>query len=67
MKYTLLCIGTLFYVTTYGQVAIIQDADGFTNVRKLPHRQAKIIHKIYQNEVFWYNDEASKFRSVRMR
>lgn len=35
--------------------AIIQDADGWTNVRKEPHANSEVIHRIYENEVFWYN------------
>ncbi len=40
-----------------GQVAIIQDEDGFTNVRAEPNGQAAVIHRIYDNEVFWYDNE----------
>ena len=40
-----------------GQVAIIKDKDGFTNVRKKPDGQSEIIHKIYENEVFWFDYE----------
>ena len=40
-----------------GQVAIIRDEDGFTNVRSEPDGQSEVIHKIYNNEVFWYDNE----------
>lgn len=37
------------------QVAIIQDKDGYTNVREKPNGQSQVIHKLYSNEVFWYD------------
>jgi len=37
------------------QIAVIQDKDGYTNVREAPNSSAAIIHKIYENEVFWYD------------
>ena len=39
------------------QVAIINDKDGYTNVREQPNTQAEVIHRINSNEVFWYSDE----------
>ncbi|MDN5214726.1 hypothetical protein QQ020_21790 [Fulvivirgaceae bacterium BMA12] len=60
MKITLTIILTvLTFQCSIGQVAIIQDPDGWTNVRKEPNGQSKIIHKIYENEVFWYDDETT--------
>jgi hypothetical protein len=47
----------LFLSTTFGQVAIIQDKDGYTNLRKAPDAKSEIIHKIYENEIFWYDLE----------
>ncbi|WP_143017048.1 hypothetical protein [Catalinimonas alkaloidigena] len=38
-----------------GQVGIIQDDDGYTNVRQMPNGQSKVIHRIYENEVFWFD------------
>ena len=50
----------LFFCSiAHAQVAIIQDKDGYTNVRKAPNGQAKVIHKIYENEVFWYQDDSN--------
>ncbi len=42
---------------SFGQVAIIQDPDGWTNVRELPDGKSDIIKRVYENEVFWYNYE----------
>ncbi|KAA3440545.1 hypothetical protein [Rufibacter hautae] len=44
-------------VLAEAQVAIINDKDGFTNVRKQPNGQAEIIYRISSNEVFWYGTE----------
>ncbi len=41
----------------FGQIAVIQDKDGYTNVRQAPNSSSTIIHTIYENEVFWYNNE----------
>ncbi|WP_461633501.1 hypothetical protein [Labilibaculum euxinus] len=43
----------------FGQVATIKDPDGWTNVRKLPDSKSEIIHKVFQNEVFWYDYEST--------
>lgn len=58
MKLTIsiLLIVATFQIT-FGQVATIKDPDGWTNVRKLPDSKSEIIHKVYQNEVFWYDSE----------
>jgi len=50
----LLILLLLISVLATAQVAIIQDKDGYTHIRKQPNGQAEIIHKIYNNEVFWY-------------
>lgn len=42
---------------SFGQVATIQDPDGWTNVRKAPDGKSEVIHKVYENEVFWYDFE----------
>lgn len=41
----------------WSTVAIIQDPDGWTNVRKSPDIEATVIHKVYENEVFFYYDK----------
>jgi hypothetical protein len=53
----LLVIIQLVSIPVFGQVAIINDSDGFTNVRKQPNTSAAIIYKLQEDEVFWYNDE----------
>lgn len=49
-------ISTIVFVLTFqsffGQVATIQDSDGWTNIHKSPNGKSEIIHKIYENEVF---------------
>lgn len=41
----------------FGQVAIIQDPDGWTNVRKAPDGKSEVILKVYENQVFWFDYE----------
>ncbi|MFD3002976.1 hypothetical protein ACFS7Z_21605 [Pontibacter toksunensis] len=54
---TLLIALFLTTVVSTAQVAIIQDKDGYTNVREKPNGQSPIIHKLYSNEAFWYDYE----------
>lgn len=42
------------------QIAIIEDPDGFTNVREKAEGQSKVIHKILENEVFFYYIEGNE-------
>ncbi|WNJ17136.1 hypothetical protein [Pontibacter sp. G13] len=45
----------LIFHVSFGQVATIQDPDGWTNVRKAPDGKSEVIHKIFEHEVFWYD------------
>ncbi|NJB72035.1 hypothetical protein GGR42_002526 [Saonia flava] len=57
MKYL---IGILFFTTSlnlFGQVAIINDKDGFTNVRLKPQQNSEIIYNLKTNQVFWFGEE----------
>lgn len=47
----LLQIGLVF-----SQIAIIEDRDGYTNVREAPGLSSEIIHKVFEDEVFWYEE-----------
>ncbi|MEL7120626.1 MAG: hypothetical protein AAFO07_14335, partial [Bacteroidota bacterium] len=60
MKHLLILIFTLLiFQISIAQVATIQDPDGWTNVRKEPNLQSEVIHKVFTNEVFWYDFEAN--------
>lgn len=60
MKIVLTFIFTVFTIQiSFGQIAIIQDPDGWTNIRKAPDGQSEIIHKVNENEVFWYDHETT--------
>ena len=48
---------------SFGQIAIIKDDDGFTNVRKLPNIKAEIIYRLKDTEVFSYNTPNEKLNS----
>ena len=55
---SVILIGFILFMASngFGQVAIIQDKDGFTNVRSEPNTKSEIIYKLYDNEVFFYFD-----------
>lgn len=40
-----------------GQVAIIDDKDGYTNVRLKPDTKSEVLYKIKANQVFWFGQE----------
>ena len=61
MKIVLSFIFTVLTIQiSFGQVATIQDPDGWTNVRKSPDGKSEIIHRVYENEVFWYDYEETE-------
>ena len=51
-----------------GQIATIQDPDGWTNVREAPNRNAKIIHKVFENNFFFWNkyEEANNSQWIQV-
>ena len=58
MKYIIII--TLFLGclnSSFGQVAIIKDKDGYTNLRADSSSDSKIIHKIKLEEPFWFDEE----------
>jgi hypothetical protein len=58
MKFMLTIIVFLVaYQFTTGQVGLIEDPDGWTNVREEPSSQSKILHILRENKVFWYDYE----------
>tara|TARA_R110002050_G_scaffold158381_1_gene287659 strand:- start:146 stop:820 length:675 start_codon:yes stop_codon:yes gene_type:complete len=58
MKIVLSIILTVLAIQiSFGQLATIQDPDGWTNVRKSPDGKSEIIQRVYENEVFWYDYE----------
>jgi len=54
MKKIIFLILIFSNLNTFGQVAIIQDGDGFTNVRKAPNGFSEVLYKISENQVFFY-------------
>ena len=58
MKVTILIsIITLSINLLVGQIATIQDEDGWTNVRNKPSKNSNSIYKINEGELFWYDFE----------
>ncbi|WP_196889432.1 hypothetical protein [Aureivirga sp. CE67] len=54
MKTTLSILTFLIIQISFCQIATIKDPDGYTNVRKAPNGKSKIIHKVYEGEIFFY-------------
>ena len=57
MKNVLPLLLVVISLNVLGQVAIIKDKDGFTNVREFPNGQSEIIYKLLENKVFWFDFE----------
>lgn len=57
---TMLC----FCLKATAQVAVIEDKDGYTNVRQEPNGRSKVIHKINEGEVFFTGDETNGWTEV---
>lgn len=51
--FTLIFLSSI--LSTFAQVAIINDPDGFTNVRLEPNSNSEIIHVLKENEMFLYD------------
>jgi len=52
MKYIITIFLLNIGVMSIGQVAIIDDEDGYTNVRSNPDSNSEVIYKLSDNEVF---------------
>ena len=57
MKYLLYLIIFFYPLVSTAQLAIINDPDGYTNVRAEPSGKSKIIHQVKENELFWTDYE----------
>ena len=55
MKKLLTIILVILTINSIAQVAIINDNDGFTNVREKASMSSKVIYKLKDNKVFWYD------------
>lgn len=61
MKNYLIIVSIIFFCNLiYGQVAVIKDVDGFTNVRKLPKIDSEVIYKLKDSEVFSYQENETE-------
>lgn len=57
MKALFITLSVLFFsLTASAQLAIIQDEDGYTNLRYRPAADAPILTQIKANHVFWYEE-----------
>jgi len=57
-KFALVILFVSFYCVTYAQTyAVINDKDGFVNVRKDKTASSLIVGKIYDDSIFSYDDE----------
>ncbi|MDW5290311.1 hypothetical protein [Formosa sp. PL04] len=67
MKNYLIIISILFFCNlNYGQVAVIKDIDGFTNVRKLPRGDSEIIYKLKDSEIFSYQEQSDELDWIKV-
>lgn len=68
-RYLLFILILVFSAQAFAQVAIIQDKDGYTNVRKEPNAKSEIIYVLHDDELFEYNieDDTSKWIKVFIR
>ena len=57
MKYIITIFLLNIGVMSIGQVAIIDDEDGYTIVRSNPDSNSEAIYKLSDNEVFWFGQE----------
>jgi hypothetical protein len=59
LKRLLLLLLFLTPIVAHAQVSIIQDKDGYTNVRAKADGKSAVIYRLKSNEVFWYDYEES--------
>ncbi len=58
MKFTLITLILLrTCLNVFGQLALIKDKDGYTNVRSEPNSKSEIVYQIKTDHVFWYGDD----------
>ncbi|WP_298539183.1 hypothetical protein [uncultured Aquimarina sp.] len=63
----LIIISILFFSNfNFGQIAVIKDKDGFTNVRKLPDSKSEVIYKLKDSEIFSYHESENDWMTVNI-
>lgn len=60
---SLIALGFALHATA--QMAVIQDKDGYTNVRQEPNGTSKIIHKINDGEVIYIGEQTNHWTEVQ--
>lgn len=55
-KLTFFILLAISFTSALVEVAIIQDPDGWTNIREQPNILSKVLIKVYENQVFWYDE-----------
>lgn len=58
-------LGNYFKEEKFNLEAVIDDPDGFTNVRSQADRQGQIVAKIQKNEIFYTYDQDKNWWQVR--
>ncbi|AXT50597.1 hypothetical protein D1818_07030 [Aquimarina sp. BL5] len=66
MKYLIIISILFFSNSNFGQIAVIKDKDGFTNVRKLPDSKSEVIYKLKDSEIFSYQESENDWMTVNI-
>jgi hypothetical protein len=61
--FNLILIFLIIACSSFGQVAVIKDKNGYTNVRHEANGESEVIYKILDNEVFWFDYEVGYFEN----
>ncbi len=65
-NFIIIVLFLLFSNLTFGQIAVIKDDDGFTNVRKLPKSDSEILYKLKDSEVFSYQETKEQLDWIKV-
>ena len=65
-NYLIILLFLFFSHLNFGQIAVIKDNDGFTNVRKQPKGDSEIIYKLKDSEIFSYEEQKDELDWIKV-